>query len=309
MRQGFYIFIIAALHLAPACLFAEDDGGGGAGAVLEGIAANIAAASPIAVAGIQASADRTIAGVNAATSVATTRIVADTSKYLADRQEDIAIKQAQTSEDINLINQQGQMRRLEDQLSELRAARLDALQAEREKLAYQKQLNDQEIALKWKQERDNVALARETRLAEETKQGFSSGFVNFNSGKRLSVSNVMSGKSFPGSRVAMGGVGIPARNSPNGGSTLSRLMASIQKPGGLNRGMISSPPGNLSPTKNLIAGSFRNIHHRSQEGMERSSHAVIPRSLGRAPASVDYRVQTSSGLGPPHATAVGHFPH
>src|SRR5580765_1456370 len=78
------------VSLAPA--LAEDGGGGGGGVaagILQGIAADISAASPMAVAGIEAAADVKIAGMNDSTQIIMAQIQSDTSKYLGDIQADI----------------------------------------------------------------------------------------------------------------------------------------------------------------------------------------------------------------------------
>ena len=89
----FQILALLTFLLTPTVSLAEDDGGGGggggAGQALQAVAQAIQGAAPAVEAAIQASADVSIAGTNAAAS-AMSEITAGTSKYLADRQADIA---------------------------------------------------------------------------------------------------------------------------------------------------------------------------------------------------------------------------
>ena len=107
---------------------------GGAGAVLQGVAANIAAVSPIVTAGIQAQAEKAIAGINAEATVAMTRIASDTSKFLSTNQKEVALAQTFAAQNINTINQNGVTERLKMQLNELRDSREQQFELEREKL-------------------------------------------------------------------------------------------------------------------------------------------------------------------------------
>lgn len=302
----FQILALLTFLLTPTVSLAEDDGGGGggggAGQALQAVAQAIQGAAPAVEAAIQASADVSIAGTNAAAGVAMSEITAGTSKYLADRQADIANFQAETAEEISKINNDGQTRRLEDQLSELRAAREDALQAEREKLAYEKQLDDEKIALAKKQADDNFKLAQETLNAQLVQAGFSSGFTTFNSGSRLKVT-----PAFP----RLGGPGLASASAF--GARSQRLLSSLKTPassgdsGALQQGIVTGLGGLRASwasssrtvggqiaqlmSNHVARGSSPGLHHRL-EGISdvpqsdlASFHAAV-RTVEREPAAL-----------------------
>lgn len=159
-----------------------------AGEILQSVAQILQAGAPIAVAGAQAKADVKIAEINSETQIALTQITADTQKYLADAAKDVALNQAYTAAKINEDNNNGVTERLAMQLAELRAARQDAYEAEREARRQQMIYDQQRIALAQKQAADNLLLAKMTLNAQLTQAGLSRGYSNsINSGDRLTV--------------------------------------------------------------------------------------------------------------------------
>jgi hypothetical protein len=269
------LLALSVLALFPAAYAVAEDGGGGggAGAILEGIAANIQAAAPAVIAGIQAKADVDIAKINSKAQLDMTQISADTSKFLAEKQSEVALYQAQTAKDINLINQTGQTERLEKQLSEVRAARIDARDAERERLRYEQYYNQQRIALAYKQANDNQKLARATLDSQLVQAGLKTGFTNFDSGKRLAVSNpFMTGVGASGTSAAVAGAAnafrSPATRSPLGG--VAGALAANRLPGGALRGVAGAGSKRGSSLSRLMASvsprSNRFASMRSEPG-------------------------------------------
>jgi len=182
-----FLAIIAAI---PTGAFAESAVAG----ALNGAAAIAGAISPIVTAGIQASADKAIAGINAETSLAVTAINSETTKYLAAANAEVALAQAQTSQAINKINNDGQTERLGMQLAEVRAAREDAMAAEREKRWIEMYYNEQRIQLAKEQADANYKLAQATLQAQLVQQGLVSGVSRIDSSAGLTVRRVGSGE-------------------------------------------------------------------------------------------------------------------
>ncbi len=153
-----------------------------------GIAAIIAAISPMVVASIQAKADVKIAEINSETQKTLTTITADTSKYLADQQKDIALTQSGIAQQISSQNNAAVTQRLDMQLAQLSDARNDARKAEAEKRQLDYYYQQQRIQLAQKQANDNLDLAKQTLSAQLTQAGLSQGFSNStNSGDRLGI--------------------------------------------------------------------------------------------------------------------------
>ena len=187
----------------------DDQGGDGSKAaeILMALAAIVAAAAPMVAAAIQADADKKIAKINADTAIRQTEITADTSKYMANKQEEVAIDQANTAKAISEQNNEFQTKRLDDQLAELKSARQDARQAEEQKQQIEMQYNQERIALAQKQSDDNKKLAMETLNANLTQAGLTNGFTNAQpAGQRLTESMVNSrGTNSVASNIGGGG--------------------------------------------------------------------------------------------------------
>jgi hypothetical protein len=203
----------------------EGGGGGGGGGgeeaagILFGLAAIITAIAPVMIAKTQAEADIQITKINTKSQLDMTQISADTSKFLANKQEEIALRQADIAKGISQTNNDFQTKRLDMQLSELRSAREDARQAERERQAIEQQYNQERIALANKQANDNLRLARETLNSNLTQAGLTSGFAtSANTGNRLSVaSTTAGGATFSGLPAAGGGGGAATGLGAGGG--------------------------------------------------------------------------------------------
>lgn len=161
-------------------------GGGGSGAgaseVLFGLAALMAAAAPMVAAAMQADADKEIAKTNADAQIQMTQMTAENSKFLADSQARMAEQQSVIAQQINKTNNDEQTKRLQMQLAEIEASRLQAAQAQKEDRAQLKEFNDEKIALAKKQAEESLILAQKTFDAQLTQAGLSSGFSNVNKG-------------------------------------------------------------------------------------------------------------------------------
>jgi len=203
-----------------------DKGGGGGQAIaqiLMGVAAIIADIAPMVVAGIQAEAEKDIARTQAMAQIEMTNISAATSKFISDQNTKVTLEQTATAERINRLNQDGVSQRLDMQLAELRSAREDAAQREKDRLAEEKRLNEERIALAKKQADDNLKLARQSLNAQLTQAGLTSGFGNSrNSSTGGLTSTTLAGQvaaqSTAGTSVAgtagtaASGVGVAASN-------------------------------------------------------------------------------------------------
>lgn len=242
------------------------------GAAAAGIISSIS--GPV-IAGIQASADKSIAATNAAATLATTQIQSDTAKYLAETQAEVALYQAETAKEINLINNNGQTERLGMQLAELRAAREDAMASEREKRRIEYEYNQQRIALAWKQADDNYKLAQATLKAQLTQAGLISGFKTQDSSSGLTVTKTLGGQRVgPTAPVfTSGGNAVVARGS-NGNllfsgalaprsETSMRLLASIAGGSVVNRAGTRKPSSELASAPMLASGSTRLMRNRA----------------------------------------------
>ncbi len=190
---------------------------------LLGAAAITAAVSPIAIAGIQAGADKAIAGINAETTVAVAGIQSETTKYLAAAQAEVALAQAQTSMEINKINNDGQTERLGMQLAELRASREDAMAAEREKRWMEMYYNEQRLQVAKDQADANYKLAQATLQAQLVQAGLVSGSKRIDSSAGLTVTRtgLASGK---GSTNTSGNLGLSRVQSQSGSLSILRGM-------------------------------------------------------------------------------------
>jgi len=210
-------------------------GGGGAGAVLGGVAQIIAATSPMVTAGIQASADKAMAGIQADAQIKQTAEVAGATIFNSQIQKDIAINDAKTAQAINTQNNDGVTERLGMQLKELSDVRKENFDLSREKLYMDDQYNKQLLALKWQEATAAYEYQKMALKAALVQSGFSSGFIQKDSSKPLSVA---AGPSFGGTLGATLGTLSP-RSTPIG-----RLLASLQK----------NPAPKVDA--NLIRGSF-----------------------------------------------------
>ncbi len=191
-----YIQLIESLmikeaHAEGGCKDCQGGGKGGGGGqqaaqILMGIAAIMASIAPMIVAGIQADAEKEIAATQAKAQIEMTNISANTSKFISNQNTEVTLQQTAAAERINRLNQDGVSQRLDMQLAELRNAREDAGQREKDRLAEEQRLNGQRIALAQKQADDNLKLARQSLNAQLTQAGLTSGFGNSrNSGNGL----------------------------------------------------------------------------------------------------------------------------
>ena len=209
------------------------------GQVLQGAAAVISAGSPIAEAGIRASADVDIARINSGASITMTNIAANTTKYLSDAQAAVALNQMQTAGQINDTNQNGVTQRLGMQLSELSDARKDAYSAESEKMKMEYELQKAQIQLAYKQSADTLALAREATKWQLTAAGLGGGFAGTGSGLTVTP---LGQAGAAGSTIAQTPPSGTAGGSPGVESTGQAIRASTGRPmHGLSQVRILAP--------------------------------------------------------------------
>lgn len=169
-------FLFTVLPITPKAI-AEEEGGNKAAEVLFGLAAIMAAASPMVAASIQAKADTKIAKINANAQMTMTKMSSDTSKALAEQQKEIALTQAEIAKNISKENQDSTTQRLSMQLAELKVARQDATAADSRKLAYQQELDRERITLAKQQADETVRLANVQVRAQLMQAGMSQGFT------------------------------------------------------------------------------------------------------------------------------------
>ncbi|MBY0371996.1 hypothetical protein K2X33_15025, partial [bacterium] len=154
---------------------AEGGGGGDPASVLLGMAALFATISGIAIAAIQAGADKDIAQTNANAQMYMTDRTAQNSERLAQMQSQTALQQSQMSSQVAAANNQGVTDRLNMQLAELRNARQEAASAEQQRMALEQQYNDRRIALAEKQADQTMQIAQATLNAQLTQAGLATG--------------------------------------------------------------------------------------------------------------------------------------
>ncbi len=181
-----------------------------AGEVLFGIAGIVGAIGNLASIG----ASVKVAEIEAQKSVATTRIVEDTSLFLSSANARVALEQTYAAERINAYNQDSTTKRLDSQLASLASANQSKMELERERFQDQRELNTMQMALKWKQADANFELAKMSLSSQLVQAGLSTGFVSKNSGAALASTN-----------LTQGNAGLVAAQP-------SRLLASVGPPPG-----------------------------------------------------------------------------
>jgi len=283
---------------------------------LNGVAAIAAAVAPIGVAAAEAAADKAIAGINAATTVEVAAIQMDTTKYLATAQAEVALAQAVMSKEINQINNDGQTERLGMQLAEVRAAREDAMAAEREKRWIEMYYNDQRIQLAKEQADANYKLAQATLQANLVQAGLISGVKRIDSSAGLTVSRT---------GMANGNTQVSSTNlanfsrvpSPSGSLSVMRgadgqmtFSGEAPRTETSKRLLAAALGGKTAPTvgareKKSVSGMIgENLSQGSTRGMQfrvvAAVTTVVPR---RAPASADYEPRREEA---PVTAAGGH---
>jgi len=199
--------------------------GGGAAEILFGLAAIMAAASPMVAAAIQANADKQIAQINSNTAITNANTQASLQRYSIDQQTGLAKFQAEATQQIAQEKNQKEMAQLQMQLADLAQARQQQADLEREKRANEQANMMQELALKEQQAAQTIQLAQQQRMAQEVAQGLSTGLQTVRDANgRLTVSNVpLTGGVGLGANgsLASGAINLAGRNSSFGlnGST------------------------------------------------------------------------------------------
>lgn len=203
----------------------EEKSGAKAAEILFGLAAIMAAVSPMVAAAIQADADKQIAKTNANAQMAMTKMTSDTSKYLADQQKGVAIQQAEIASQISNDNQKATTDRLTMQLASLKEARDSTAAQDREKFSYQQQLDQQRIALAKQQSDETIRLANTQMRAQMTQAGISQGFSrSMNSATGLNTTSsggLLSSSTSLASTTSTGGYGqVAGTTNTNGFSSV-----------------------------------------------------------------------------------------
>lgn len=263
LRAGLSVALICVLSIGmPRTAVAEEckscakgggegsGGGGKASDVLFGLAAIMAAVSPMVAAAIQADADKQIAKTNAEAQKTMTQMSADTSKYLADQQQNIAMGQAEIAAKMANDNQKATTDRLDMQLAELNVARQEAAALEQKKFDYQKQLDDERVALAKAQANENQKLAAKQMRAQLAAAGLSQGFASSTnsavSGSSTSVASAGS-STIPKSSTGLGtsAVGVTKTSAKTTTSNAARAVSSTNASG------VSLGSGLGNPTQSL----------------------------------------------------------
>ncbi len=216
----------------------EGEGGDGGGAdvagILYGIAAIISSIVPAVVAGIQAEADRDIAKMNSLTQIAMTKMTSDTSKYMTNRQTEIAMFQAETAQEIAEKNNNAVTQRLAMQLAELNEARKEQTALNEKRLEIEDSYNKERIEIALKQADDAARLQRHMLNAQISQAGLSS------SGGISTVQN--------------SGPGIPKT------TTVSSMSGNSQSTSSNNSTLNLSTNGNVrTPSSSLLTSNAQNI--------------------------------------------------
>lgn len=139
----------------------QDQSGGGAATFLTGIAAIIAAVSPMVVASQQAQSEQKIAKIEAQTQIQQAEIQSQTQKDLANLNSQTALTQAQMQRETAQLNNDSQTQRLQMNLAASQQQRNEERQSQAEQLAIQRQMEEQKIALQKMQADESIRIARE----------------------------------------------------------------------------------------------------------------------------------------------------
>lgn len=221
--------------------------GGGAGELLFGLAAIMAATAPIVAASMQASADKKIAQINANTAIANATTQANLQKFSIEQQSKIAKDQAEAVEKLAKEKNEKEMAQLQMQLGELKQGREQQAALEREKRDSDRNFVQQEIALKQQAAAQTIQLAQQQRLAAETAQGLNTGFqTGRDSGGRLQINPIgRGGNSLAG--AAQGN--LAARNS----SSISGFANTTTNSSGIGQAFKSITASATGPTSTITA--------------------------------------------------------
>lgn len=139
----------------------QDQSGGGAATILTGIAAIIAAVSPIVVASQQAQSEQKIAKIESQTQIQQAEIQSQTQKDLANLNSQTALTQAQMQRETAQMNNDSQTQRLQMNLAASQMQRNEERQSQAEQLAIQRQMEEQKIAIQKMQADESIRMARE----------------------------------------------------------------------------------------------------------------------------------------------------
>ena len=135
--------------------------GGGAATILTGIAAIIAAVSPMVVASQQAQSEQKIAKIESQTQIQQAEIQSQTQKDLANLNSQTALTQAQMQRETAQMNNDSQTQRLQMNLAASQMQRNEERQSQAEQLAIQRQMEEQKIAIQKMQADESIRMARE----------------------------------------------------------------------------------------------------------------------------------------------------
>jgi hypothetical protein len=226
----------------------QDQSGGGAAGVLTGIAAIIAAVSPMIVASQQTQSEQKIAKIESQTQVQQAQIQSQTQKDLANLNAQTTLTQAQVQKDTAQLNNDAQTQRLQMNLASSQMQRNEERQSQAEQLAAQRQMEEQKIALAKMQADESIRIAKENFESQKLAallQGASARTVQSASAARaagnplaaaLAASATQGSSSDNGSNnpsygLARGLSGVSAPSSRLSEESVSaRLLASVDSP-------------------------------------------------------------------------------
>lgn len=302
-RLGGILLLAGLLILAPdrglancsSCESGGEGSGGGGAEFLFGLAAIIAAVSPMVAAAVQADADKQIAKTNADAQVTMTKISADTSRKLADQQKDIAFQQAETAKEISEKNQSAVTERLAIQLNELRSAREEASAIEEKKRQYQQELDAQRIQLAQKQAEETQKLASTQLRAQLTAAGLSQGFTR----SQDSSTGVPLTRTIAPNTTALSSVASARSSASLGLASMPSRAAAVPVRGVAQTvNTTTQSPRGVSGLASRISGEEREPPVPTKQALQKNKSAKAVQALARGVAKAASWVSSALSAGP-----------
>jgi len=248
--------------------------GGGAGEILFGLAAIMAATAPIVAASMQASADKKIAQINANTAIANATTQANLQKFSIEQQSKIAKDQAEAVEKLAKEKNEKEMTQLQMQLGELKQGREQQADFERKKGDSDRNFTQQEIALKQQAAAQTIQLAQQQRLAAETAQGLNTGFqTGRDSGGRLQINPIgRSGNSLAG--AAQGNLANGNNPSISGFANTTTNSSGIGQAFKTGTDIATGPTSTITATKSNVKAARTLVASATQSGASRGITSI-----------------------------------
>lgn len=271
--------------------------GGGAGELLFGLAAIMAATAPIVAASMQASADKKIAQINANTAIANATTQANLQKFSIEQQSKIAKDQAEAVEKLAKEKNEKEMTQLQMQLGELKQGREQQAALEREKRDSDRNFTQQEIALKQQAAAQTIQLAQQQRLAAETAQGLNTGFqTGRDSGGRLQINPIgRGGNSLAG--AAQGNLAARNNSSISGFANTTTNSSGIGQAFKTGTASATGPTSTITATKSNVKAAQTLVASATQSGAPRGITSITGSYNGFSNALSSPRDQKSPNRG------------